>query len=89
MDYAIVSDGLVTNIISLNDANAHEFPGAVALGGRPVGIGDEYADGVFTRGGIPILTPLEAAQQLIAQLDAAIVDLEYRAVLRDLGLEPA
>ncbi len=88
MDYAIINDGLVTNIISLHEANAHEFPGTVALGDRPAGIGDQYADGVFTRGGMPILTPLEEARELIAQLDAAIVDLEYQAALRDLGLEP-
>lgn len=89
MNYAIINDGLVTNIISLNETNAHEFPGAVAMGDCPAGIGDEYADGVFTRGGMPILMPLEEAWELIARLDATIVDLEYQAVLRELGLEPA
>ena len=62
MRYAMVTDGVVTNVIALNDSNASDFPTAVTLGDRPVGIGDTYTDGKFYRDGVEVLTPLEAAQ---------------------------
>ena len=78
MRYAIVTDGVVTNIIALNDRNASDFPTAVKLGDRPVGIGDTYADGKFYRDGMEVLTPMEQAQAEIA---------EYKAALHELGVE--
>ena len=78
MRYAIVTDGIVTNIIALNDRNASDFPTAVKLGDRPVGIGDTYADGKFYRDGVEVLTPMEQAQAEIA---------EYKAALHELGVE--
>ena len=78
MRYAIVTDGVVTNIIALNDRNASDFPTAVKLGDRPVGIGDTYADGKFYRDGVEVLTPMEQAQAEIA---------EYKAALHELGVE--
>ena len=88
MRHAMVENGIVTNLIWLYEGNAGDFPNAVALDERPVAIGDGYQNGVFVRGGLPVLTPLEEARELIARLDAAIVDLEYRAALRELALEP-
>ena len=38
MRYAIVTSGAVTNVIALREFNAGDFPGAVALHDRPVGI---------------------------------------------------
>ena len=78
MRYAIVTDGIVTNIIALNDRNANDFPAAVKLGDRPVGIGDTYADGKFYRDGAEVLTPMEQAQVEIA---------EYKVALHELGVE--
>ena len=78
MRYAIVTDGIVTNIIALKDRNAGDFPTAVKLGDRPVGIGDTYADGKFYRDGVEVLTPMEQAQAEIA---------EYKAALHELGVE--
>ena len=78
MRYAIVTDGIVTNVIALNDRNANDFPTAVKLGDRPVGIGDTYADGKFYRDGVEVLTPTEQAQAEIA---------EYKAALNTLGVE--
>lgn len=78
MRYAIITDGIVTNIIALNDRNASDFPTAVKLGDRPVGIGDTYADGKFYRDGVEVLTPMEQAQAEIA---------EYKAALHELGVE--
>lgn len=66
MRYAIVTDGIVTNVIELRPSVT--WPGAVALYDRPVGIGDTYQDGKFYRGGQEVLT----AQEEIAQYKAAL-----------------
>ena len=68
MNYAIIENGVVGNVIVLRPANAGEFPGAVALHDRPVGIGDTYQDGKFYRGGQEVLT----SQEEIAQYKAAL-----------------
>ena len=86
MNYALIENGIVTNIIWLLPTNADDFPDAVPMGDRPVAIGDAYADGVFTRDGAPVLTPLEEAGNTIAALDAAVVDLEYQNVMLELGI---
>lgn len=78
MRYAIVDNGAVTNIIALNDRNASDFPTAVKLGDRPVGIGDTYTDGKFYHDGVEVPTPMEQAQ---AEIDA------YKAALNELGVE--
>ena len=77
MNYALVENGIVTNIISLNDRNASDFPAAVKLGDRPVAIGDTYADGKFYRDGNEVLTELE-----IAQLESET----YKTALQTLGV---
>ena len=78
MRYAIVDNGAVANIIALNDRNASDFPTAVKLGDRPVGIGDTYTDGKFYRDGVEVLTPMEQDQAEMA---------EYKAALQELGVE--
>ena len=78
MRYALIEGGIVTNVIVLNDRNASDFPTAVKLGDRPVGIGDTYADGKFYRDGVEVLTPMEQAQAEIT---------EYKAALNTLGVE--
>ena len=78
MRYAIVTDGIVTNVIALNDRNAGDFPSAVKLGDRPVGIGDTYTDGKFYRDGNEVLTALE-----IAQLESET----YKTALQTLGVD--
>lgn len=86
MNYAIVENGVVTNIIVIYEGNAHEFPNAVLLDSVPVQIGDTYADGKFSRDGELLLSPLEQANATIAELDAAVVDLTYQNVLRELDV---
>ena len=78
MRYALIESGIVTNVIALNDRNASDFPAAVKLGDRPVGIGDTYTDGKFYRAGVEVLTPMELAQAEIT---------EYKAALHELGVE--
>ena len=78
MRYAMIEGGIVTNVIALNDRNANDFPAAVKLGDRPVGIGDTYTDGKFYRDGVEVLTPMEQAQAEMA---------EFKAALHELGVE--
>lgn len=78
MRYAIVTGGIVTNVIELNARNASDFPAAVKLGDRPVGIGDTYTDGKFYRAGVEVLTPMEQAQAEMT---------EYKSALHELGVE--
>ena len=54
MRYALIDNGIVTNVIALNDRNANDFPTAVKLSDRPVGIGDTYTDGKFYRDGVEV-----------------------------------
>ena len=78
MNYALIENGIVTNIIWLYETNADEFPNAVKLGERPVGIGDTYTDGKFYRDGNEVLTALE-----IAQLESET----YKTALQTLGVD--
>ena len=45
-NYALISNGIVQNIISLYPGNAEEFPAAVPMDDYPVSIGDTY-DGTY------------------------------------------
>lgn len=80
MNYALVENGVVTNIIWLYETNADEFPGAVKLGERQVEIGDTYEDGRFYRDGAEVLTAEEAAVQAAAL---------YAEALQTLGVDVA
>lgn len=73
MRYAVITEGTVTNVITLWETNAGDFPGAVALHDRPVGIGDTYSDGKFYRDGEEVLTAQEEIEQ-------------YKAALQTLGV---
>ena len=78
MNYALVENGIVTNIIWLNERNEAEWPNPVRLYDRMVEVGDTYTDGKFYRDGKEVLTPMEQAQAEIA---------EYKAALNILGVE--
>ena len=78
MNYALIENGVITNIIRLADDNADEFPDAVKLNDRPVAIGDTYDGEKFYRDGVEVLTEVE-------RLQAEIVT--YRAALNTLGVE--
>lgn len=72
MNYALIVDGVVVNIISLHPVNAAEFPSAVPMHDLMVEIGDTYADGVFYRNGERVLSPVEQAQAEAADMQAAL-----------------
>lgn len=78
MRYALISNGIVVNVIWLNDKNAGDFPTAVKLGDRPVTMGDTYTGGKFYRDGAEVLTALEQAQ---VEIDS------YKSALNEMGVE--
>ena len=61
MNYALIENGTVTNIIWLYPANAHEFPNAVPMGQIPAAIGDTWDGTCFYRDGERVLTPAQRA----------------------------
>ncbi len=72
MNYAIVEDGTVVNVIWLLPANAAEFPDAVPLNGIPAGIGDTWDGTDFYRGGEKLLTLAQQAEKNAQDMRAAL-----------------
>ena len=64
---ALVSDGVVVNVLWCSDKTA-QTDTLIDLEDRPVGIGDTYSDGKFYRDGKEVLTPLESAMAENEQL---------------------
>lgn len=81
--YALVENGMVTNVMVLYPPSAAEFEGAVPCGEIPVAIGDTYDGEHFYRGGERVLTALEQAQKDAEDMQAALellgVDTEQEA----------
>ena len=72
MRYAIITDGIVTNVIILYPGNAADFPTAVPCGDVPVAIGDTWDGEHFFRDGEQVLTPLEQARKDAEDMQAAL-----------------
>ena len=72
MRYAIITDGIVTNVIILYPGNAMDFPSAVPCGDVPVAIGDTWDGQDFYREGARVLSPVEQARQDAEDLPAAL-----------------
>lgn len=72
MRYAIITDGVVTNVIILYPGNAADFSTAVPCGDVPVSIGDTYDGTDFYRGGERVLTPMEQARKDAEDMEAAL-----------------
>lgn len=72
MNYALIENGVVTNIIWLYPGNASDFPGAVPCGDLPVAIDDTYDGEQFYRAGERVLTALEQAQKDAEDMAAAL-----------------
>ena len=81
--YALVENGVVTNVMVLYPPSAAEFEGSVPCGDLPVAIGDTYDGEHFYRGGERVLTALEQAQKDAEDMAAALkllgVDTEQEA----------
>lgn len=77
MNYALIENSAVTNLIWLHPNNAADFPGAAPLGDTPAAIGDAYTDGAFWRDGERVLSVAEqlaAAQAALAEIEEALND---------------
>ena len=61
--YALVENGVVTNVMVLYPPSAAEFAGAVPCGDLPVAVGDTYDGEHFYRGGEKLDSPLALARQ--------------------------
>ena len=72
MRYAIITGGVVTNVIILYPGNAGDFPDAVRCGDVPVAIGDTWAGEHFYREGARVLSPMEQAQKDAEDMQAAL-----------------
>lgn len=72
MNYALIENGVVTNIIWLYSGNAGDFPTAVPCGDVPVAIGDTYDGQDFYREGARVLSPVEQAQKDAEDMQAAL-----------------
>lgn len=71
MNYALIENGVVINIIVLLPYNAHDFPNAVCIEGLYVQIGDTYDGERFCHDGEPIYSTQERlsdAQNALALL---------------------
>lgn len=76
MDYALIENGLVVNVISMLPSNETEFDNAVPLGEVPAGIGDTWDGEHFYRDGERILSRAEMDAQTIAAYENAITQIE-------------
>lgn len=72
MNYALIENGIVTNVIWLYPKNASDFPNAVPMNDIPAAIGDAYTDGVFYREGERVTTVQEQMQKEAADMQEAL-----------------
>ena len=80
MKKAIIENGKVVNIIECSDEGLKglRFPAGQIVwdcGQYPVAIGDDFADGVFTREGEP-LPPIPTIEQKLAEIQGEISDMQ-------------
>ena len=73
--YALLENSQVTNIISADKSGADSLIAAglnIIQTDKPVAIGDDYTDGKFYRDGSEVLTPLEEALLVQADMQEAL-----------------
>lgn len=76
MNYAQIKGGKVVNVLSIRQAQAHEFPDCVPMNDIPAGIGDTYEDGRFYRDGMEVKSlaqELAEAKEILAILGGETV----------------
>ena len=87
MEYAIIENGVVINVISLDATNAAEFPGAVQIDNVPAVIGDVYENGQFASvDGSDLMLRLDSSEETLAEQDALYIDALYQDILEELGV---
>lgn len=73
--YALIENAKVTNIVSADKSGADSLIAAgfnLVQTEKPVAINDDYTDGKFFRDGFEVLTPLEEALLVQADMQEAL-----------------
>lgn len=68
MNYTVIDNDIVTNIIWVNPDKPITFLTVVPVGDLPVSIGDEYRDGKFYHEGEEVTAPTTEMDKLEAQV---------------------
>lgn len=77
MNYALIENHVVVNVISLHPMNESSFPNAVPIEDLPVEIGDSYVDGAFYHKGVEVTVP-SVVDEDTQDMQAALAMLEVR-----------
>ena len=81
MNYALIKNGTVINLIYLHPMNADDFPSAVPLDDLPVQIGDVYDGEHFLRDGKIVLPVTAISEEQIAAIkDQAVAEIEEAVI---------
>ncbi len=81
---ARLSNGCVERILWCADGQP-ESDRLKNTGAVPVAVGDQWDGSHFIRDGQRVLTPLEAAEETIAELDAALLEMQYQNLIGGLS----
>lgn len=77
-DYARIENGIVTNIIYVDDLTAQKQSNLVCVEDYLVSIGDTYTDGKFYRDGEEVLTNEEYMEQVAQTIMLHDMDEAYK-----------
>lgn len=72
MNYALIENGIVANLIYLHPDNVDDFAGAVPIEDLPVAIGDTYENGEFYREGKIVMSAVDVAKQEAEDMQSAL-----------------
>lgn len=72
MQYAIIKEGIIENVMVLYPSNAADFPEAVFCGELPVMIGDTYDGEQFYRNSEQVVVPQLRSSEEMEDMRAAL-----------------
>lgn len=75
MNYALVENGIVTNVIWLNPGNASEFSNAFPVGDLSVETGDSFDGEQFYRNGERLKSRSEVLESILGRITEGINDV--------------
>lgn len=77
MDYALIEDGVVVNLIYLHPMNIDEFPNAKPTNGLPVQMGDIFVDDKFYHNGKEVTVSNALTEEDVQRIkDEAIAEVQ-------------
>lgn len=81
MRCTIINNNIVENIAEASDAKILKSLDLILIGDVPVNIGDTYDGEHFYRNDQRLFTPFEEAQNILAELESAILDATYVGII--------